>query len=107
MKLYHIYFLFLKLAILLQFILIVANKHSIDSKMYILTEIIFKTSLSIFIELFLFFNILPEIQWEDKFVISFAGALLLYDAWVNDFPLLLKVYKINSYGELLQKIQGL
>jgi len=107
MKLYHIYFLILKFAIILQFILIIINKRSIDSKLYILTEIIFKSSLSIFMEFYLFFNILKEIEFEDKIIISFAGGLLFYDAWVNDFPRLLKEYNINSYGDLLQKIKNM
>ena len=107
MKLYHIYFLILKFAIILQFILIIGNKRSIDSKLYILTEIIFKSSLSIFMEIYLFFHVLKEIEFEDKIIISFAGGLLFYDAWVNDFPRLLKAYNINSYGDLLQKIKNM
>ena len=107
MKLYHIYFLILKFAIILQFLLIIGNKRSIDSKLYILTEIIFKSSLSIFMEIYLFFHVLKEIEFEDKIIISFAGGLLFYDAWVNDFPRLLKAYNINSYGDLLQKIKNM
>ena len=107
MKLYHIYFLILKFAIVIQFMLIIANKRSIDSKLYILTEIVFKSSLSIFMQYYLVYHDLKEIEFEDKIIISFAGGLLFYDAWVNDFPRLLKVYKINSYGDLLKKIRGL
>jgi len=58
-------------------------------------------------EFYLFFNILKEIEFEDKIIISFAGGLLFYDAWVNDFPRLLKEYNINSYGDLLQKIKNM
>jgi hypothetical protein len=87
--------------------LIIANKRSIDSKLYILTEIIFKSSLAIFMQYYLVYHDLKEIEFEDKIIISFAGGLLFYDAWVNDFTRLLKVYKINNYGDLLQKIKGL
>ena len=58
-------------------------------------------------EIYLFFHVLKEIEFEDKIIISFAGGLLFYDAWVNDFPRLLKAYNINSYGDLLQKIKNM
>ena len=97
MKHYHYFFLLLKLSVLVQFVLILANKESVDSKVYILTEIIFKTALFIFIEIFLFHKIIDGLAFEDKLIISFAGGLLFYDAWFNDFPKFMKLYykKIN------------
>jgi hypothetical protein len=95
MKKYHIFFLLLKIIILVQFGLIIAKKLSFDSKLYILTEIVFKTCLSIFIEIFLFHTINDEILIEDKVIISFAGGLLFFDAWFNDFPRLLQLYNID------------
>ena len=93
MKGYHIFFLILKIAILVQFFLIFINKQTINSKTYILTEIIFKTALGIFIELFLFHRVIDGILFEDKVIFSFAGGLLMYDAWINDFPKLLEEIK--------------
>lgn len=100
MKWYHYLFLALKIAISIQFILIIANKQSITSKEYLYTEIIFKSGLFLFIQYYLFTHELPEIPVEDKVIISFAGALLLYDAWVNDFRLLLKEYGIHHLPEV-------
>ena len=100
MKWYHYLFLALKTAISIQFILIIANKQSITSREYLITEIIFKSSLFVFIQYYLFTHELPEIPMEDKVIISFAGALLLYDAWVNDFRLLLKEYGIHDLPEV-------
>lgn len=93
MKGYHIFFVILKVIILVQFILIIANKESVDSKVYIITEIVFKTCLAIFIEIFMFHAHIDGLMLEDRVIISFAGGLLLFDAWFNDFPKLLKQYK--------------
>jgi hypothetical protein len=96
MKKYHILFLVLKVALLIQFMMVFANKLRVDSTVYILTEILFKTSLGIFIEFFMFHTKIEGILFEDKLIISFAGALLLYDAWFNDIPVLLEKYGIHT-----------
>ena len=88
MKPYTLFFLIMKAAIVIQFILIIAKRQTRDSIVYILTEVIFKTTLFIFIEWFTFHNNFG-IHFEDKLIISFGGALLAYDAWFNDFPRLI------------------
>ena len=95
MKGYHIFFLILKVVIITQFILIIGNKQSIDSRVYIVTEIIFKTSLFFFIEWFLVYNVGRDLEFEDKVIFSFAGGLLLYDAWFNDSRRLLEQLDIQ------------
>ena len=60
-----------------------------------MTEIIFKVTLSIFIEYFLYTKVIDGLAWEDKIIFGFAGALLLFDAVANNLPLLLKEYGIN------------
>jgi hypothetical protein len=96
MKKYHVFFLVLKLLIIIQFVLILGNKQSVDSTIYLITEIIFKTSIGIFIDIFLFHNNIEGMLLEDKVIISFGGALLIFDAWFNDFPLLLQKYNIST-----------
>ena len=54
MKGYVIFFFILKLAILIQFALIISNKQTTDSITYITTEVVFKTALFIFIEYIMF-----------------------------------------------------
>jgi hypothetical protein len=44
----------------------------------------------------MFHTQLEGILFEDKLIISFAGALLLYDAWFNDLPVLLEKYGIHT-----------
>jgi hypothetical protein len=58
-----------------------------------LTEIVFKTAIAIFLEFFLLYRVIDGIDIEDKIIVSFAGGLLLYDAWINDFPKLLQLKK--------------
>ena len=95
MKGYHIFFLMLKVLMVTQFMLIIGNKQSIDSRIYILTEILFKTSLFIFIQWFIIFNVGKDLEFEDRIIFSFAGGLLLYDAWFNDSRRLLEQLKIK------------
>jgi hypothetical protein len=89
---YHYVFLVLKVIILVQFALIFFNKESIDADIYIVTEVVFKTALGIFIEILMFHRPIEGLAFEDRVVLSFAGGLLMYDAWFNDFPQLLAKY---------------
>ena len=91
----HVFFLILKSALLIQFFLILVGKENFDSSVYILTEIIFKTCIGIFMNVFIFTYEIKGLLFEDKILMSFAGGLLLYDAWINDFPTLLKKYNIS------------
>jgi hypothetical protein len=86
MKKYHIFFLLLKIAILIQYGLILVNRQTMNSRIYILTEILFKTALFVFIEVFMFHIVTDCLSLEDRIIISFAGGLLFFDAWFNDFP---------------------
>ena len=95
MKHYHIFFIILKLVLLIQFSLILFNKQTVNSKVYILTKIIFKASLGVFIDLFMFHNTVDHFAIEDKIIISFAGGLLVFDAFANDLPELLNQFNIH------------
>ena len=103
MKPYHIFFIVLKVAIMAQFALVILNKHSVGSKVYILTNIIFKLSLGIFVQVYMFNDAVSGIPIEDKMVISFAGGLLIFDAVSNDVPELLKAYNIDIYNNPIIK----
>ena len=96
MKAYVMFFLVLKLMILIQFGLILFNKQTTDSRVYIITEIVFKTSLFVFIEILMFHYVIKDLAFEDKLIISFAGGLLFYDAWFNDFPKLLTQLRLKG-----------
>jgi len=81
--------------IVAQFFLIILKKQSVDSKTYLFTEVIFKVFLSLYLEYLLFASKIRGIEWEDTFLISFAGGLLFYDGVFHDLPALLKQYGIN------------
>ena len=93
---YHVFFLVLKLAIVIQFVLVLANKESVDSTIYLITEILFKTAIGIYIEIYLFHMNTHGMLFEDKLVMSFGGGLLVFDAWFNDLPILLQKYNIST-----------
>jgi hypothetical protein len=103
MKSYTLFFFILKAAILIQFLLIIAKQQTTDSRVYIITEILFKVALFFFIELFLFHKIIVGIEFEDKLIISFSGGLLFYDAVFNDLPKLIE--QLKKHGDIPQYVK--
>lgn len=89
MKAYHMYFIFLKLILVVQTFLILFQKENPNKISYIAADIIFKLSLGIF--LIIFFNLtpLPGMDVYDKLIASFAGVLLTFDAVYVSLPILL------------------
>ena len=98
MRAYVVFFFTMKIVLLIQFVLILFKKQTKNSKIYILTEIIFKTTLFLFIEWFTFHNNFG-IDFDDKLIISFGGGLLFYDACFNDAPRLIE--QINNDKNLI------
>ena len=98
MKAYHIFFLVLKIAIVVQFSLVLMNRQKLNSKTYLMTEIVFKTSLGIFIEYLMFWHHTKGLEFEDRVILSFAGWLLLADAYLKDLPAVLELFKTSSSG---------
>lgn len=96
MKLHHIFFLLLKIVIVVQFILVLMDKQKLNSKSYLITEILFKTSLGIFIEYLMFWHHTKGLEFEDRLILSFAGWLLLADAYLKDLPALIEIFKTSS-----------
>jgi len=89
MKRYHIYFLFLKLVLIIQTILILLQKENSNQISYIASDIIFKTSLSLFLIIFFTFTDIPKMDIYDKLIATFAGALLVFDSVYVSLPILL------------------
>jgi hypothetical protein len=99
MKTYAIFFFAMRIALIIQFILIIVKKHTRNSVIYITTEIVFKTALFLFIQWFTFNNDFG-ITYDDKLIISFGGGILFYDACFNDVPKLIEQLRIQ-YPNLL------
>lgn len=89
MKRYHLYFLFLKLLLIIQTILIVFQIENPNQISYIAGDILFKTSLGLFLMIFFTFTELPGMDFYDKVIASFAGTLLTFDAVYVGLPVLL------------------
>ena len=79
MRTRFLYFIFLKLLIVTQFILILAKKHTASSKIYVFTDAIFKLSLALYILIFVWTSSYEGLQWEEKTIFSFSAELLIYD----------------------------
>jgi hypothetical protein len=99
MKHYHAYFILLKIIVVIQFALVFLKKQTHDSKMYILTDTMFKISVALYLFLFFTLNTFPGIEWEDVLIIRFSGMILLYDI---DFNGLIKI--VREYVPTLPKI---
>ena len=89
MKPYHIYFIFLKVLLIIQTILIVFQKENPNQISYVLCDILFKTSLGIFLIVFFTFSHIPDMDHYDKLIAIFAGTLLTFDAVYISLPILL------------------
>jgi len=92
---YHIYFLFLKVIIFVQFSLIFLQKESVNSIYYIIFDIIFKISLGLFLMAFFVAQRFREIDFIDRYIIFLAGSLLLFDVGTGGLPKLLSKYNIT------------
>ena len=99
MKLYQIYLLLLKLSMVIQVILIFFKVHTQDSIPYLISDILFKSSIGLFLIMYFYVRGSPTLDVWDELFISFGGVLLVFDAWWNVFPQLLEKYniKINPY----------
>ena len=89
MKPYHIYFLFLKFLLVFQTILIVLGKANPNTTLYIAGDILFKTSLGLFLMIFFTFSKISEMDFYDKLIAYFAGVFLTFEGLYIDVPLLM------------------
>ena len=101
MKAYALYFVFLKLIVVLQLVLIFLKKQSEESSVFIISNVIFKISLALFLVLFFIFNDIPGINNWDKIIIYYAGVFLLYDSMFLDIPKVLAKFNIQFNPFLL------
>jgi hypothetical protein len=96
MKWTYILLFGLKIIFLIQFIFIIGGKYTIDRRVYLVTEILFKVCLALYIYHLILFSLI-KIPFEDKAIIGFACGLLLYDALYND---MLEVIHYSGYESI-------
>ena len=98
MQWYHYVLFGLKLVFVIEFVLVLWDRDLVSEKLYITSEILFKLFLSIYIQYIMAFVVYKNISPEDKLFISFGAGLLMYDAVLNDLPILLRLYGIEYIG---------
>jgi hypothetical protein len=79
--------------------LVVLKKQTTDSKLYIVSDTIFKISIALYLFIFFIVNNFPGLDFEDTILLRFAGVILLYDI---DYSGLIKI--VREYYPGLPKI---
>ena len=79
--------------------LVVLKKQTTDSKLYIISDTIFKISIALYLFIFFIVNNFPGLDFEDTILLRFAGIILLYDI---DYSGLIKI--VREYYPGLPKV---
>jgi hypothetical protein len=105
MNAFDVYMIIVKIVVSVQFMLILLKKQSITSIEFLISEMIFKISLGVFLMVFFWLNKISEIRGSDKVIIGFAGVVLIYDAVYINLPHILEFYGIEFKPlELVHKL---
>jgi len=90
MKGYHWFFIFLRIMVILQVVLIFFKKQTDSSDTYIILDAFSRATVGLFLYLFFFLHSFPELEYGDVLILQFAGILLLVDI---DYKNVLKVIR--------------
>ena len=90
MKLYQIYFMFLKMVVLAQIVLLAIGYKVAESPLFTVVDTVFKTSLGLFLGIYFWLFRPKGIEWEDGIIVSIGGFLILTDI---EFGPLMEIYK--------------
>jgi len=108
MKVYVIVLILLKISMIIQtgVILIGVNGFDQNHLAYLISDLLFKTILGLFLILFFYINGSSNFDTWDEVFIGFGGALLVFDAFYNVFPKILKKFDIyfNPYTFYLSRV---
>lgn len=105
MKLYQIYFFFLKSIILLQLALVFLNVDFANNPIFLLADTVFKISLGLFMGIYFWLFTPKGLDWEDGFIISIGGFLIL--AEIKFAPLIAFYEKRDELKSKVQKWLGI
>lgn len=83
------------MAFVVQFVLIIMKKQDHHGIVFIISNMIFKISIGLFIMIYFLLHNVIGMDYYDKMIIGFAGTILIYDAFYIDLPKALEIYKIN------------
>jgi hypothetical protein len=102
MKGYQLFFIFLRLMVISQVVLIVFKKQTRSSDTYIILDAISRAAVGLFLYLFFLLHPLPDLEYGDVLILQFAGILLLVDI---DYKSVLGVIR-KRYPNFLKSIYG-
>jgi hypothetical protein len=93
MRWYQIYFAVLKLIVFAQIVLVFLGFQVEDSPLFAFVDMLFKLSLGLFLGIYFWLFTPKGIDWEDGFIISIGGFLILADI---KFTPLLQFYELRD-----------
>ena len=99
MKGYHQFFIFMRVMVILQAVLIIFKKQTKSSDIYIVLEAVSKLAVGSFLYLFFLLHPLEGLEYGDILILQFAGILIMIDI---NYPELLGV--LRKYLPFLPKI---
>jgi hypothetical protein len=99
MRGYQTFFLFMRLMVILQVVLIIFKKQTKSSDIYIILEAISKISVGGFLYLFFLLHPLEGLEYGDILILQFAGILIMVDV---NYPEVIQV--VRKYIPFLPKI---
>ena len=79
MRGYQNFFLFMRLMVILQAVLIIFKKQTKSSEVYIILEALSKLAVGAFLYLFFLLHPLEGLEYGDVLILQFAGILILVD----------------------------
>jgi len=100
MKGYQWFFIFLRLMVILQVIMVFFKKQTNSSDTYIILDAISRATVGLFLYIFFLLNPMPDLEHGDVLILQFAGILLLVDI---DFKSVIGVIR-KKYPKFLNSI---
>jgi hypothetical protein len=108
MKVYVIVLILLKISMIIQTAVILIGVNGFDQNhlAYLISDLLFKTILGLFLIIFFYINGSSNFDTWDEVFIGFGGALLVFDAFYNVFPKILKKFDVyfNPYTFYLSRV---
>ena len=92
MRGYQTFFLFMRLMVILQVVLIIFKKQTKSSDTYIILEAISKLAVGGFLYLFFLLHPLEGLEYGDVLILQFAGILIMVDVNYSEVIKVIRKY---------------
>ena len=92
MRAYQTFFLFMRLMVILQVVLIIFKKQTKNSDTYIILEAISKLAVGGFLYLFFLLHPLEGLEYGDVLILQFAGILIMVDVNYSEVIKVIRKY---------------